>query len=205
MRGFIINIRKAKNEDVVVTVLTNEHVKSYWRFFGTRHSILQIGHLIDFEIKESTNNFMPQIRSVSQHSFPWLFSMNHLQIWQNFIQLFDPHFQETTELDDFYFNLLLKSAKRWDKQNPKRLAVEAYIELLNYEGRLYDHGFCHICEDVLDDTIGLMRAYLPAHPSCIYAHPLNKKTIFELFNTQSTIHIDDEEVEKLYQILLKGF
>ena len=70
MRGFIVNIKKAKNEDVVVTVLTNNSVQSYWRFFGARHSILQIGNLVDFEVKESQNNFMPQMRSLSQLSFP---------------------------------------------------------------------------------------------------------------------------------------
>jgi hypothetical protein len=205
MRGFIINIRKAKNEDVVVTVLTNNSVQSYWRFFGARHSILQIGNLVDFEEKESQNNFMPQMRSLSQLSFPWIFSPNHLLVWQNFIKLFDPHFKETTEIESFYFNLLLKIANRWDKQNPKRLVIEAYMELLEYEGRLYDHGFCHVCEEVLDEEIGLMRAFLPAHPHCIYAAPLNKKSIFKLFNTKSTIHIENIDITSLYSIVLKGF
>jgi len=204
MRGFIINIRKAKNEDVVVTVLTNESIKSYWRFFGARHSILQIGNLVDFEVKESQNNFMPQMRSLSQISFPWLFSSNHLLVWQNFIKLFAPHFNETTEVESFYFDLLLKIARRWNKQNPKRLAIEAYVELLEYEGRLHDHGFCHICEEILDKEVGLMRAFLPAHPHCIYATPLEKKSIFILFNTKSTITLDDKSILELFNTLLKG-
>jgi hypothetical protein len=205
MRGFIINIRKAKNEDVVVTVLTNNSVQSYWRFFGARHSILQIGNLVDFEEKESKNNFMPQMRSLSQLSFPWIFSPNHLLVWQNFIKLFEPHFKETTDINSFYFNLLFKIANRWEKQNPKRLVIEAYMELLEYEGRLYDHGFCHVCEEVLDGEVGLMRAFLPAHPHCIYAAPLNKTSIFKLFNTKSTIHIENREINALYSVVLKGF
>ena len=205
MRGFIINIRKAKNEDVVVTVLTNNSVQSYWRFFGTRHSILQIGNLVDFEEKESKNNFMPQMRSLSQLSFPWIFSKNHLIVWQNFIKLFHSHFKETTEIDNFYFNLLFKIANRWDKQNPKRLAIEAYMELLEYEGRIHPYTFCHICDEILDKEVGLMRAFLPTHPYCIYATPLNKKSIFKLFNTKSTIHIENKEIDTLYKILLKGF
>jgi len=205
MRGFIINIRKAKNEDVVVTVLTNDSVQSYWRFFGARHSILQIGNLVDFEVKESQNNFMPQMRSLSQLSFPWIFSHNHLLVWQNFIKLFDSHFKENTEIEKFYFNLLFKIANRWDKQNPKRLAIEAYMEILDYEGRLYDYGFCYICEEILDKEVGLMRAFLPAHPDCIYVAPLNKETVFKLFNTKSTIHIDNREITTLYNIVLKGF
>ena len=204
MRGFIINIRKAKNEDVIVTVLSSDAVKNYWRFFGARHSILQIGNLIDFEISESNNNFMPNMRSLSQLSFPWLFSNNHLLIWQNFIKLFEPHLKDTIEIDNFYFNLLLKIAKRWDKQNPKRLAVEAYSELLDHEGRLYDNGFCYICEDILEEKVALMRAFLPAHPQCIYSTALNKKEIFIFYNTHSTINLGDSTIDILYNILLKG-
>ncbi len=205
MRGFIINIRKAKNEDIIVTVLSSDSVKNYWRFFGARHSILQIGNLVDFEVKESKNSFMPNMRSLSHISFPWIFSNNRLFIWQNFIKLFEPHLRDTIELDSFYFDLLLSTAKKWSKQNPKRLAIEAYIQLLNHEGRLYDNGFCYVCETVLKEDVGLMRAFLPTHPSCIYGQKFNKKDIFQLYDTQSTIHLEDLLVEKLYDILLKGF
>jgi len=204
MKGFILNIRKAKNEDVIVTVLSNCEVRNYYRFYGARHSILQVGNLIDFEIQESKNGFMVQIRKISHISFPWIFSNNHLFIWQNFIKLFEPHLKEATQIDSFYFELLLKVAKKWHKQNPKRLAVEAYIEILDYEGRLYDNGFCYICEDVLDEQVGLMRAYLPAHPSCIYSYGYDKQQIFKLFDTKLTIHLNDTIVNKLFNTLLKG-
>jgi len=204
MRGFVINIKKTKSEDTIVTVLSEGSVTEYWRFFGTRHSILQLGNLIDFEVKESKNNFMPNMRSLSHISFPWLFSNNHLLIWHNFIKLFEPHFNDTIELDSFYFNLLLEAANKWHKQNPKRLVIEAYMKLLAHEGRLYDNGFCHVCEEVLGEEIGLMRAFLPTHPECIYAPALNKQEIFTLFNTQSTIHIENDMIDKLYTIVLKG-
>jgi len=204
MKGFILNIRKAKNEDVIVTVLSNCEVTSYYRFYGARHSILQVGNLIDFELQESKNGFMIQIRKISHISFPWIFSNNHLFLWQNFIRLFEPHLKEATQIDSFYFDLLLKIAKKWHKQNPKRLAVEAYIEILDYEGRLYDNGFCYICEDILDDQVGLMRAYLPAHPRCIYGYSYEKQQIFKLFDTKLTIYLNDNIVDKLFNMLLKG-
>jgi len=204
MKGFILNIRKAKNEDVIVTVLSNCEVRSYYRFFGARHSILQVGNLIDFELQESKNGFMVQIRKISHISFPWIFSNNHLFLWQNFIRLFEPHLKEATQIDSFYFDLLLKIAKKWHRQNPKRLAIEAYIEILDYEGRLYDNGFCYICEDVLDEQVGLMRAYLPAHPRCIYGYSYDKQQIFKLFDTKLTIHLNDNIVNKLFNTLLKG-
>jgi len=204
MKGFIINIRKAKNEDVIVTVLSNSRVETYYRFFGARHSILQIGNLVDFEIQEDNGSFMPKMRRLSQLGFPWLFDANRLFIWQAFIQLFDAHLKDTTEIDSFYFDLLLEVAQKWDKQNPKRLAIEAYLKLLDYEGRLYDNGFCYICEEILDDKIGLMRAFIPAHPHCIYAPPYNKDKIFRLFDTQSSVFLEDNIIEKLYILLLKG-
>ena len=204
MRGFIINIRKAKNEDVIVTVLSSESVKSYWRFYGARHSILQIGNLIDFEVKESKNGFMPNMRSLSQLSFPWLFWEKHLLIWQNFIKLFEPHLRDAIKLDSFYFNLLFNTAQKWDKQNPKRLAIEAYIKILAKEGRLHQNRFCYICEELLDEKIGLMRAFIPAHPHCIYGSIFDKKEIFKLFNTKSTIHLDDNMTKEIYKVLLKG-
>jgi len=205
MKGFILKIRKAKNEDVIVTVLSKNRVESYYRFYGARHSILQVGNLIDFKVQESKNGFMPQIRKISHISFPWIFSHNHLFIWQNFIKLFEPHLKEAIQIDTFYFDLLLKIAKKWHKQNPKRLAVEAYIEILDYEGRLYDNGFCYICENILDEQIGLMRAYLPTHPICIHGYSYEKRQIFELFDSKCTIHINDNVIDELFDLLLKGF
>lgn len=70
MRGFILNIKSAKNENSIVTILDKNSVTNYWRFFGARHSILQLGNLIDFEVSESKNNFMPNMRSLSYISFP---------------------------------------------------------------------------------------------------------------------------------------
>jgi len=62
MKGFILNTKKAKNEDIIVTTLSNSRVGNYWRFFGARHSIIQVGNLIDFEVQESKNDFMPKMR-----------------------------------------------------------------------------------------------------------------------------------------------
>ena len=204
MRGFIIDIRKAKNEDIIVTVLSNYNVANYWRFFGTRHSILQIGNFIDFEVEENNQKFMPKIRKISHIGFPWLSFPNHLMIWQNFIKLFYIHLKDTSEIEGFYLDLLLSLARKWDRQNPKRLAIEGYLELLSYEGRLNNSGFCYICKEPLNDKVGLMRAYIPTHPHCIYSNAYEKSQIFTLFDTQSSINLDDNIVSELYIILLKG-
>ena len=205
MKGFILKIRKAKNEDVIVTVLSKNRVESYYRFYGARHSILQVGNLIDFKLQESKKGFMPQIRKISHISFPWISYSVRLSIWQNFIKLFEPHLKEVIHIDRFYFELLLKIAKKWHKQNSKRLAIEAYIEILEYERRLHKNEFCYICENLLNKQVRLMRAYIPTHPKCINGNSYEKNQIFELFETKSTINIDDNIIDELFNILLKGF
>jgi hypothetical protein len=43
MKGFIVSLRRAKNEDLIVTLLEERALRSYYRFYGARHSILQLG------------------------------------------------------------------------------------------------------------------------------------------------------------------
>jgi recombinational DNA repair protein (RecF pathway) len=137
--------------------------------------------------------------------FPWLYDKNRLLIWHNFIQRFDKHLQDTEEIEIFYYNLLLDAAKKWNKQNPKRIICESYLNLLQTEGRLYPLENCYICEGKLNDSISLMQGFKPAHPNCIYSPSLPTTQLHTLFETQQTIHLDDNEVEYLYSIIMKGF
>ena len=204
MKGFVLGLRKAKNEDSIALILSPKDVRTYYRFFGARHSILQLGNLIDFEVEGEGSSFLPRLRSLSHLGFPWLFDKNKLLLWHNFIKRFEPHLKDTEEIDSFYFDLLLTSAKKWDKQNPKRVAVESYIELLDYEGRLYPEENCYICEQRIEEEISLMQAFKPAHPSCIYSSALPTKKILDFFETKKTVFLEDHEVDYLFEIVLKG-
>ena len=104
----------------------------------------------------------------------------------------------------FTLNLLLTAAKKWDKQNPKRVAVESYIELLDYEGRLYPEENCCICEQHIEEEISLMQSFKPAHPACIYSSALPTKKILDFFETKKTVFLEDHEVDYLFEIVLKG-
>jgi len=66
MKGFVVALRRAKNEDSIAIVLSEKTIQSYYRFFGARHSILQLGHLIDFEVEGEDGRFMPRLRNLSQ-------------------------------------------------------------------------------------------------------------------------------------------
>jgi recombinational DNA repair protein (RecF pathway) len=205
IKGFILRVRKAKNEDSITLVLTREHIRTYYRFFGARHSILQLGNLIDFEVEGEDSRFLPRLRSLSHLGFPWQFDRNRLLLWHNFIQKFEPHLKDADELEPFYFELLLEAAKRWDKQNPKRIVCESYIRMLHYEGRLYPDEHCYICEQRIEEEIALMQAFKPAHPACIYAPALPTKKILDFFESHKCTFLEDYEVEVLFDTVMKGF
>lgn len=204
IKGFILKHQLAKGEDIIVTILSETRVDRYYRFYGARHSILQMGYLIDFEIQES-NNFLPRVRSISHNGFNWLYNREKLMLWHQFIAIFEPHFRDVKEIDSIYFNTLLNCAKKWDKQSPKRLIVEAYTKLLNYEGRLQPLDRCTICNQPIEDTIALIDGFLPTHSSCSHTQALKKEYIEHLFKTNSTIWIDDNIIDRLYLIALKSF
>jgi len=160
--------------------------------------------LVDFEVEGEDGRFMPRLRSLSHMGFPWLFDKNKLLMWHNFIKKFEPHLRDAEELDSFYYNLLLKAAKKWDKQNPKRIVCESYITLLDYEGRLYPEENCFICERRIEEDIALMQAFKPAHPTCIYSPALPTKKVLDFFQSKKTVFFEDYEVEYLYDVVMKG-
>lgn len=49
MQGYILSMQKTRNEDMIVKILTPMYIKTLYRFYGTRHSIINIGRKIDFE------------------------------------------------------------------------------------------------------------------------------------------------------------
>ncbi len=205
MKGFVVHLNKAKNEDMIATILSAHSIKTYYRFFGARHSILQLGHLIDFEVDEKQDHFMPRLRNLSHFGFDWLYESNRLLLWHNFIKLFEPHLRDTEVISPFYFELLLKAAQKWSKQNPKRIICESYLALLRFEGRLYNTKQCYICEGPIDQELSLMRAYIAAHPACIDAPTLGKKQIDDFFKSGKTVLFEDNEIEYLYSVAMKGF
>jgi hypothetical protein len=205
MKGFVLGLRKAKNEDSIALVLSNKDIRTYYRFFGARHSILQLGNLIDFEVEGEGSNFLPRLRSLSHIGFPWLFNKNKLLLWHNFIKKFEPHLKDTQEIDSFYFDLLLNAARKWDRQNPKRIVCESYLELLKYEGRLYPQHNCYICEQRIEEDIALMQAFKPVHPSCIHSSALPTKKVFDFFESKKSVFLNDHEVDYLYEVIMKGF
>lgn len=206
MQGYILDTRHVRDEDLIVSVLTQAQVKTLYRFYGTRHSIVHVGYKIDFEVEISQDNFMARIRSPLHLAFPWIYEKEKLFVWQQFIRLFYPHLRGVEELDTFYFELLDDAALRFEHQNPKRVAVESYVKLLAYEGRLHGLEHCFFCETAIevDEPLAFGRAFLPAHQKCILGDELSKEGVWELFEKGNTLFLDDVSVEILWKLMLEG-
>jgi len=204
MKGFILSIQPVRDEDCIVTVLSTHQVGTYYRFYGARHSVVALGFLIDFEVEGEDGKFLPRLRSISHLSFSWLNNNAKLLIWHHFIQALYRHLKDVEEIDTFYYDLLIKACHKMERQNAKRVLVESYLELLEYEGRIYDEDSCYICHAKLGYQVALMQSFKLTHPECIFAPSLHKKSINEALRTKSTIDLDDSEVDYLFGIMHKG-
>lgn len=204
MQGYIIDIKAVKDDDLIVSILTENQLYTSYRFYGARHSNINIGYKIDFELELNMRTSIPRLKDVIQLGFQWIFDNEKLYCWQRFIKLFYPHLKDIEEIDIFYFELLDKLSHKMNKQNAKRAICKSYLKLLKYEGRLHTDFNCLLCENVIEDNISLVRSFMPVHASCTYSKSFEIKKIRELFLEKTLISFEDEEVDYLWDILLQG-
>lgn len=205
MEGYIINLNRVKDEDLIVTILSKGSLQTLYRFYGARHGVINVGFKIDYELEPSAKSGISRLKDVIHIGFKWINDYKLLRLWQDFSLLFYKHLKDAEELGDFYFELVDKVSQDWNKQNPKRIAIEAYIKLLAHEGRLHKENLCFLCSLKIDtNEMTLLRAYLPAHTYCTKTPSFNKKGLKELFENSSTLFLADEEVERLWNLLLEG-
>jgi hypothetical protein len=204
MKGFIININRVKDEDLIVSILSQNGLETLYRFYGARHGSINIGFLIDFEIEISQKVTINRLKDVIHIGFKWIHNYQKLRLWQDFTKLFYPHLKDTYELDSFYFDLLYEASQKWSEQNPKRVAIEAYVKLLEFEGRLHNEMECFLCGNAIQDNISLVRAFLPTHKECSHTLQINKNALIELYKTKSSIFLSDKEIDRMWIVLLEG-
>jgi len=205
MQGYILKITPAKNEDLIVNILTKKHLYTLYRFYGARHSIINLGYKIDFEIEYSQKAYLPRLRNITHLGFKWLKETWRVLIWQQFIQRMHEHLRDLNEVESIYFDLLEESAQKWHIQNPKRICIESYVKLLEYEGRLHKDFKCFVCHQKIENNLTLTRAFLPAHYSCIPSSTFPIKAIKYLYENKKSLLLEDKYIDKLYNILMLGF
>ncbi len=204
MQGYIIDLKNVKDEDLIVTILAQNNVHTTYRFYGARHSNINVGYKIDFEIESNLKSFIPRLKDVIQLGFEWIFDREKLYCWQRFLKLFYSHLKDVDHIDEFYFLLLEDLALKINKQNPKRAIIESYIKLLDHEGRLHTEYECLICDQIIDKNISLVRAFHPTHSKCTYSKSFKFKQVQKLFEDGSSIDFSNDEVDYLWNILLQG-
>lgn len=204
MQGYIIDIKKVRDDDLIVTILSQEYVHTCYRFYGARHSNINIGYKIDFELESNMKSNIPRLKDVMQLGFQWIFDTQKLYCWQRFIKLFYFHLKDVESIDDFYFILLDKLCHEMIKQDPKRAICTNYLQLLEFEGRLHTDFECFLCENKITKNFSLVRSFMPTHSSCSYSRKFHKNKIKELYLNKSLILFDDDEITYLWNILLQG-
>ncbi|MDY0050894.1 MAG: recombination protein RecO [Aliarcobacter sp.] len=203
MQGYIIDIKPVKDDDLIVTILSENELITAYRFYGARHSNINIGYKIDFEL-ENTRANIPRLKDVIQLGFPWILDNEKMYCWQRYIKLFYPHLKEIEELDPFYFYSLENLIHIMTKQNVLRAICESYITLLEHEGRLHTDFECLLCEIPINDNVSLVRGFLPVHAQCTHSRVFEFKKIKDFFEKKKMIDLDDSEVEYLWNIILQG-
>ena len=204
MQGYILNINKVKEEDLIVSILTENKLKTLYRFYGARHANINLGYKIDFEALPSAKSTISMLREVLPLSAKWMLVSQRFFIWQQFIKLMFKHLKDVVEIDPFYFHLLEETSIKMERQNPKRVVIESYLEILEYEGRLHDDFQCFICDQPIHDKVVLARSFLPAHKACVFGEEFSQKEIAKLFHSKSTLYLDDREISLLWQLLQEG-
>ena len=204
MQGFILNVNKSHNEDLIVTILTRYKLKTLYRFYGVRHSNINLGYKIDFEAHSNKQKFMPNLRSVLHLSWSWLKDAKKLYIWQQYMKLLYNHLKDIQTLEEFYFTELSIASEKITKQNIKRVLLESYIKILHFEGRKDIHLNCFICNKEINKELALANSFLVSHLECVIAPKFNKVKMEYFFKEESSILFDDKEIDKLWEILLKG-
>lgn len=204
MQGFIIKLTRVREEDMIVTIIAEESLQTLYRFYGARHSPINMGFKIDFEAEHSLKSSISRMKDVIHLGFSWMTQYERLRLWQQFITLFHPHLKDSESIGDFYFALLSDAALRWSDQNPKRVAIESYVRLLDHEGRLHRELNCFFCDLPIEDDISLIRAFLPAHQNCSHTLSINSKGLDWLYTNASTLFLDDKEVDRLWYVLNEG-
>ena len=162
MQGYIIDIKPVKDDDLIVSILAENEVLTTYRFYGARHSNINIGYKIDFEL-ENTRSTIPRLKDVIQLGFPWILDNEKMYCWQRYIKLFYPHLKDIEGIDPFYFYALENLVHVMIKQNALRAICESYISLLEYEGRFHTDFECLICESEIIEDISLVRGFMPTH------------------------------------------
>jgi len=204
MRGIILNTVRVRDEDLIVRVLTKREVLTLYRFYGARHSYINVGYVIDFNIEESAKTTIKRLRNVTQIPFMFLFDMHKTLFFKRYISLLDAHLKDVSRVESFYYDSLIKLCETLHESDVKRSILNHYVSLLEKEGRLHNDFRCFLCERVVEEKVALVRGFLVAHEKCVHQEGFDIEKVRLLFEEKKTLLFNDDEIDKLWRILDLG-
>ena len=202
MQGYILGTTRVREEDLLVRILTQTHLHTLYRFYGARHSVVHLGHKIDFSIEQDIRE-IGKLREPIHLGFLWERDAQRRYFWQQYLNLLNAHLRDISHLDSFYFEHLEEGAKRLEIENPKRAMLNLYAKLLRFEGRGNTLQTCLICEQPLQDEIVLGRGLVCGHKNCLNGATFQREQI-TLWLEQCGEFLDSNAVDKLWNLLRQG-
>jgi hypothetical protein len=204
MQGYILAIQKVREEDLIVTILTKDELLKLYRFYGVRHSILNIGNKIDFEIEVVSNSNNKRLRSVIHLADVWQLQFDKMLFWQKYLILLHKHLSEIHHLDPFYYTHLEKINNTILRQNVKRVLINGYIDLLYFEGRDLSPNICFLCDEAFDKECSIQRGFLATHSYCQYGKKMTVDSFNHMMQTKKCLHLSESNIELLWSVILEG-
>lgn len=202
MQGYILSTTRVRDEDLLVKILTQQRIYTLYRFYGARHSVVHLGHKIDFSIDYDLRE-IGKLREPLHLAFIWEKEAQIRYFWQQYLYLLNTHLRDINTLDSFYFQHLEEGAKRLEKENPKRCMLNLYAKLLNFEGRKNTMQTCLICENPLGEEIVLGRGLVCAHKGCMEGVIFKRKQILQWLDNQGEF-LDSNSIDSLWNLLMQG-
>lgn len=201
MLGYILDIKRSREEDLIVTVLTKDSLKVLYRFYGARHSIILMGHKIDFE-EELSDTYLPRMRHIMHINFPWIYNKDTLFAWQKFIKHYFIALKGVSNIPSFYFDTLESISKNINHQCYKRAMVEHFISIKKFEGLMPEHLSCASCHEDINDIFIINRQCVPYHNECSPGFvTFDANEVRDLFEKQNSFSTSDDSIDRLYNFI----
>jgi hypothetical protein len=190
---------------LLVTILTENKIKTAYRFYGTRHSAINLGFKLDFYVEQVINRDLLRLRDIMHISFEWLNNHSKLLVWQQLCRIVYTKLKGAYEVDSFYYQTIEIAASRWGTMNAKRIAIETIVDILGREGKLDISGVCFSCLKKIETNVAFGRGFSQMHPSCAGVDGFLHTHIQALFEDKTSILLNDANIDKLWIMLLQGF
>lgn len=209
MQGYILSTKKSGENNLIMDILTQKEVIKTMRFYGVRHSSMMVGNKLDFELSYN-QNYLPIVKESIHLGFIWQSNIEKLEIFLDFIGLLSKHLSGIGECDECYYDTLEQISSRLIFQDAKRVIIDAYTKMLNYEGRLYNTDKCYVCDKQLGEKIHILNGFLPLCSHCFCDSFKQNNFIFQkqminnLFSNFNSSDFDDNQINQLYTILKLG-